>query len=262
LSLKSVWSLPLWHVMGKGKISWEWKKLGEGAFRWAFPGKVVGGPWGGFKEGTDIVVKVIKTSAYKDGHRVSQKDIDAQQLAGQYAEAFNQECCLTKEGQSCKVHVRVCKLTTADSDKSENGVRRIVAGERMQVEQRIFGKYEKFNSNSGWSSGTGLAMDFFSHWTYRHSGRKFLVCDLQGYRGMPGGPKYGSETYYYLLTDPAVLSSDGRYGDTDLGSAGIASWFSQHKCNALCKQHGLDKVRPGQNLKRACMRRSAMRFDF
>merc|ERR1712216_580211 len=158
--------------------------------------------------------------------------------------------------------MRVGALHVATSDKFENGVRRIVKGEKMQLERRIFGNYEKFNSNSGWSANKGLLMDFFSHWTYRHSGKRFLVCDLQGHKGVPGGPKWGNESNYYVLTDPAVISFDGRYGDTDLGSAGIANWFSQHTCNALCKKHGLDRVRPGQHLKKACRARTTFKFEF
>lgn len=245
-----------------GKISWQWKKLGEGAFRWTFSGKVVEGPHCGFAQGTDIVVKVMKVEAWKKGHRVSNKDIDAQKLCAAYAEQFNREFKPQKDGQSCNVYVRVGALDTADSDKFENGVRRIVKGEKMQVEQRIFGKYEKFNSNTGYSANQGSLMDFFSHWTYKHSGKKFLVCDLQGYRGVPGGPKYKDESHYYLLTDPAVLSYDGRYGDTDLGSEGICNFFGQHKCNALCKKHGLDKVRPDRHLKKACRARTSLKFEF
>lgn len=245
-----------------GKITWEWKKLGEGTFRWAFPGKVVDGPYSGFQKGQDIVVKVIKVDSWKKGYRLSQKDIDAQKLAAAYAKQFNQEMKPVKEGRSCNVYVRVGALATASADKFENGIRRIVKGEKMLVEQRIFGKYEKFNSNSGWSANNGSLMDFFSHWTYKRSGKKFVVCDLQGYKGVPGGPKWGNESQYYLLTDPAVLSPDGRFGDADLGSKGICSFFSRHKCNALCKMHGLDKVRPGQHLNKACRARTTLKFEF
>ena len=148
-----------------------------------------------------------------------------------------------KNGQSCNVYALRASIGTADSNKLENGVVRVFRGEKFLVERRIFGVYEKFNSNSGWSAGNGLLPDFFSHWSYVHSGRKLLLCDLQGHKGRPGGPKYGSEEYYYLFTDTAVLSEGQCYGCTDLGPEGMKDWFAHHVCNDMCKKANIEGIR-------------------
>merc|ERR1719313_2955185 len=103
---------------------------------------------------------------------------------------------------------------------------------------------------------------FFSHWTYVHSGQKHLICDLQGHKGRPGGPKYDGESYYYLFTDPAVLSTDKCYGCTDLGQAGIEDWFTHHVCNDMCRNAGIDNIRPGRALRKACRRRTSYDHEF
>ena len=38
-----------------------------------------------------------------------------------------------------------------------------------------------------------------------------------------------------VFTDPVIQSQDGRYGPTDLGHAGISSFFFRHQCNQFCK---------------------------
>lgn len=247
-------------------VSWQWQKLGEGASRWTFPAKVKGGKFKRWKEGTDLVVKVIKKSAWDKGVRITKADINGQELTLQYARAFNKEQKPTKP-----IHVRVGELDTVDSDKLENGVRRMVKGEQMLLEQRIFGEYEKFNSNTGWSAGLGLLPDFFSHWSWVHSGEKLLICDLQGHKGRPGGltkyanaeePRVNLEEEYYLFTDPAVMSKSRSYGCTDLGFDGICNWFSHHVCNSMCKQAGIQNKRPGRQLRRACRRRSTYSNEF
>lgn len=50
-------------------------------------------------------------------------------------------------------------------------------------------------------------MEAFQHFTYVKSGGDILCCDLQGVRS--------SKTYY--LTDPAVISRQQIFGDTDMG---------------------------------------------
>lgn len=91
-------------------------------------------------------------------------------------------------------------------------------------------------------------MDFvlaFSHFSYVHSNKKLLVCDLQGelIEGKSGtAPKF-------LLTDPVIhYASQHRtavYGRTDRGRAGIDDFFATHNCNAVCKLMGLTAVGPG-----------------
>ena len=43
-----------------------------------------------------------------------------------------------------------------------------------------------------------------------------------------------------FLTDPAINSTRaGKYGETDLGPDGIASFFDKHRCNQFCEDHWL-----------------------
>ena len=98
-------------------------------------------------------------------------------------------------------------------------------GEWVTLEPYIVGKYEKWNSNSGWRKEDKLSVHSFCHWTYHNSGGTMLLCDAQGVRN-------GNS---YCLTDPAICSMyKGRYGMTDCGEAAIANWFRKHKCNTFC----------------------------
>lgn len=76
----------------------------------------------------------------------------------------------------------------------------------------------------------------FSHFTYRHSRKKLLVCDLQGVLDETTTP---SSPPVFELTDPVIhyRSSTGRervFGRTDRGIQGIKNFFRTHKCNSLC----------------------------
>ena len=76
----------------------------------------------------------------------------------------------------------------------------------------------------------------FSHFSYLHSGRKQLVCDLQGVLSLGGH----ASPPLFELTDPVIhyTSTSGRknvYGRTDRGGLGRQQFFATHKCNAVCK---------------------------
>ena len=73
----------------------------------------------------------------------------------------------------------------------------------------------------------------FSHFTYRYTKRKLLVCDLQGVLSDTIPP-------IFELTDPVIhfRSRYGRknvFGRTDHGTKGMHNFFSTHKCSPLCK---------------------------
>lgn len=57
------------------------------------------------------------------------------------------------------------------------------SGVKSLVEPTIE-KFEKFNSNTGWRPKTRdswvEAMQALSHFSYHNSGRRFLLCDIQG----------------------------------------------------------------------------------
>ena len=51
------------------------------------------------------------------------------------------------------------------------------------------------------------------------------MCDLQG----------GIYSDGFVITDPVIMSQKQEYGPTDLGNAGISTFFSYHVCNSYCQ---------------------------
>ena len=113
--------------------------------------------------------------------------------------------------------------------------------------------YRKWNNNAGYvppppPPGTAAAAarddapgkidpadvpQAFTHFTYRYTGKKMMVCDLQGVLDTARLPPL------YELTDPAIhyKSRTGRrnvYGRSDLGSGGMDRFLQTHQCSALC----------------------------
>ena len=81
----------------------------------------------------------------------------------------------------------------------------------------------------------------FSHFTYWHTRRKMLVCDLQGVLNITAADE--GRAGAFELTDPVIhyRSDTGRqqvYGKTDLGVRGIHAFFETHKCNDVCRLLG------------------------
>lgn len=84
----------------------------------------------------------------------------------------------------------------------------------------------------------------FSHFSYRSTRGKMLVCDLQGV--MSRTPLEKDCAGVFELTDPSIhyRSNSGRkqvYGRTDLGMRGIRAFFETHKCNHVCRLLGLGR---------------------
>ncbi|CAB1117393.1 unnamed protein product [Ectocarpus sp. CCAP 1310/34] len=82
----------------------------------------------------------------------------------------------------------------------------------------------------------------FSHFSYRKSHRKMLVCDLQGVQSTSS--THEDRAGVFELTDPVIhyRSTSGRrqvYGRTDLGKRGIRKFFGTHQCNDVCRLLGL-----------------------
>jgi len=72
----------------------------------------------------------------------------------------------------------------------------------------------------------------FSHFSYNYSGKKMLICDLQGV----------FDENMFFFTDPVIHYYDNQkskqksvYGRTDRGKKGIDDFMSSHKCSNLCK---------------------------
>jgi hypothetical protein len=76
----------------------------------------------------------------------------------------------------------------------------------------------------------------FSHFTYRQTRRKMMVCDLQGTLR----PESDGAPAIFELTDPVIhyRSSTGCtsvFGRTDRGAKGIHDFFKTHRCSELCR---------------------------
>merc|ERR1719188_1092346 len=99
-------------------------------------------------------------------------------------------------------------------------------GAEVAVEPFIEGSYAKFNSNSGWVNEDceHRLMQALSHFSYHHTGGQRLLCDLQG----------GAYDTHFVLTDPAILSTNRAFGQADGGTKFMQNFFGHHKCNCYC----------------------------
>lgn len=146
------------------------------------------------------------------------EDMKASQQSQVLSQMFNQE---TKTDKPIRFIIPVmcnCLLNIPPP---------FISGEKVLIEPYL-GKnvYRKFNSNSGWEDkNCGFSMGAFSHFTYHITNGSMLVCDLQGVK----------KNNEYILTDPVICSLSQSYGMTDLGEAGIRSFFANHDCTILCK---------------------------
>ena len=129
--------------------------------------------------------------------------------------------------------------------KDEGGKRNAILVEKMLDYKR----YTKWNTNGGHvrescsntqlEIGDGVSifvediLQAYSHFTFLASGRRFLVCDLQGVFSRSSGRPV------FQLTDPAIHYHEQTnrvdFGRTDHGEAGINKFFLTHKCSPLCR---------------------------
>ena len=222
--------------------------MGVGESRLAYRCRIKNGCYRGYTEGSYCIVKVFKNEERYAGLSVSYRDVDMQVDARNLAAAFNRECQPTTNGYSCNVHVRDAALgsfeayeTFQDEDGYTFGKD---SGDEFLLEREIRGSFEKFNSNSGWSSGCDPILEAFSHWSWVHTDGQKLVCDLQGHREFDDGLPHTGEDYYYLLTDPAICTPCHDYDESDLGQRGINSFFAHHECNSWCEHLDIEYEKP------------------
>jgi hypothetical protein len=79
-----------------------------------------------------------------------------------------------------------------------------------------------------------FSAEAFTHFTYRFTRGRVMVCDLQGVFNTDMIPPT------FELTDPAIhyTSNKGRrmvYGRTDKGRSGMKAFFASHHCTKICK---------------------------
>ena len=223
-------------------FSLENEPFANGGLKLCYKGIVTSGKFQHIDEGNEFVVKCIKANLYNRGMRVGTEDIEAQKLAQKYCQIYNRKAFTNKT-----LHMRVGTLYNFHTDhRNTAGIPVIVKGESVVLETFIYGEFEKFNNNSGWSNPDYKLPNFFSHYSWALSKGRHLVCDLQGHRGRENGPKLldTNSHDYYLFTDPVVCSLPQSFGCTDMGMEGIKKFFWNHKCNWICEAAGIQHYRP------------------
>jgi hypothetical protein len=211
---------------------------------------------------------IAKEALHKEflGHEFHKRFCRNQCEAEAMAEVFNRRLGFQPEWQ---LHFLQCVMYDVMDERYEDGVAYILA------EKELEGAYTKWNNNGGTvrdvlplkakqrqqslddeiarilgdSGGDDDGKEdddvallnqvpqCFSHFTYIHSDRKKLVCDLQGVWNKFDG---------FTLTDPVFHSvhHSKKNGQTDKGIGGMQKFFETHKCGSLCRSLGLDEVKP------------------
>jgi len=111
--------------------------------------------------------------------------------------------------------------------RDSDSMMKIKENEWLAIEPFLDGKYEKFVSNTClyYIDMPDETIPFFMHWNWVYSKGESIISDFQGI-------KKGN---YYELTDPAVQSINGEYGEADLGTYGLLAFLIRHKHNQYCK---------------------------
>ncbi|KAF8979197.1 hypothetical protein BGZ46_005706 [Entomortierella lignicola] len=179
----------------------------RGAFKMVYKGKYTEGS----RTGQDCVCKVfISGSVYEKSF--FQHEMDVVSKATDIVRGFNALGALDK-----KIIINQPEIWQFQ-----------YGDQALNLIEPMIDNFEKFNSNSGWVQNTtpwGKAMQALTHFSYHHSGGQFALCDLQG----------GIYSDGLILTDPVVMSRDGRFGPTDLGKDGIENFFALHTCSNYCR---------------------------
>jgi len=183
----------------------------SGSFRWVAKGKYTEGN----RRGEACVCKWFKTGGVMEA-RFFNTDVAASQKAVEVITKWNSKGFIDK-----MVKVNLPEVWTFDSGSGQ------WAGQKV-LQEPFIQEYQKFNSNTGWADDSipwSRVMQALSHFTYHISNGQGVLCDLQG-----GVYKDG-----VVLTDPVIMSKEQKYGPTDLGTAGISTFFAHHNCNEYCR---------------------------
>jgi hypothetical protein len=190
----------------------------EGGFRWVAKGIYTRGD----RAGEACVCKWFKSgkvfeSTYFD------LDIKAMDKALDLIKEWNSRCFIDQP-----IKLNVPEVWTFKRSAVAHWANSANWADTKCLQEPFIDNYQKFNSNTGWADdGTPWprVMQALSHFSYHVSGGQYVLCDLQG----------GVDSNAVCLTDPVILSRNKSFGATDLGAAGISSFFSNHKCNEYCK---------------------------
>ena len=154
----------------------------EGVSRYAFKGILKGG---GPKNRKPCVVKVFKqTYAKKFDEWIP--DLAASEKAAEWADRFSREVIPILDLSDYRAMEFIIPVIAKVDDKTmeqcfgrKNSM--IKPQEYLSLEDYIEGSYVKFNSNGGYEkSEASVVMPAFTHWTWHQSGKRLMICDIQG----------------------------------------------------------------------------------
>ena len=212
----------------------------EGRFRRAYKGKYTSPP---SKRGKEVVVKELKDTYTWDATDWD-TTVKIHAKASELARGFN---AFSRTNYPIRFTEIDIFYVTSQGDRNSTPK----LGESVTVEEYIRGDFKKWCNNYGFISNESLSMPAFMHWSWIQTGGELMVSDLQGVwtKGDGGG---------FILTDPAIISLNNSYGQTDTGAEGMLMFFYNHKCNQFCES--LPRPTPGdfisrvpQHQLRACM---------
>ena len=198
-----------------GKATFSSISFAEGRSRRSYKGTYVAPS---SKKGQACVVKEYKTK-YMWAKGDWDKDMSLQKKAKELAKKFN-------EVTSTKRPIYFVDCDAWRVSESTSGTPKL--GEWCLIEDYLSGDWTKWSTNGGYVNreATAPTLHAFSHWTWAHTKGKVLICDLQGVR----------RDDRYVLTDPAICSTDMTYGESDTGIVGMAHFFDTHKCTSFCSR--------------------------
>lgn len=163
-----------------------------------------------FKTG-DCVVKVPKN---KNGNYNYKIDFICSEYANSLAQKYNKEVAKIPD----KLNFILPYGTELDIFEGEKGI--------VSVEPYLEGKYIKFYNNDGAPGQKYKSLTAYTHYTWKENEGKRVITDIQGIK----------ENNKFYLTDPAIQSIEGKYGESDLGVQGLIKFLLFHKCNDICRE--------------------------
>ncbi len=197
-------------------------KVLKGAFKNAFKAQDVGNS----KE--MYVIKAQRFRAVYTTVENVKNDLEAYLVAKYCADCWN----TTKVGSKHRITFLTCMAGELNDTDASNIL--FNGNKYVLVERFLPESYVKYNNNAGWKNeelkgeNKFKVAQAFSHFSYETTIGTYLIVDLQGC-------EVDGKLYF---TDPSVHSFVFRekFGGTNCGKHGIASFFKTHTCNEFCDE--------------------------
>lgn len=186
----------------------------SGGFRHAYHAREL------LQDGTEVecVVKQMRPEIVRERPNVIYDEAKTQMVAESYAQEFNKSCA----AKGLPHRVAFVSVSVLEVE----GVA------KFSLEPFLAGSYVKHNDNYGHNETDDEVAAAFSYFTYIHSNKLLVICDIQGVG-----------TFY---TDPQIHTFDGEeFGGGNMGQKGIQRFLQSHVHNLLCAQLDLPSLHAG-----------------